>query len=203
MLAALASCAGAAMTGCLFLLAACRRYLDPRWSDSSCCAAPSPSRVAPLHAPPAQLSDGVQPFAQSSPRHEGAHSLPQREGVQAFVQEGEPPAHAPAHREQYRVEELQPASEEMALAHAVEQSIMMSVLGLPIRTWGSVLKEKNYEEASEEECSLCMDILSTFDSVRQLPCRHAFHQPCIDKWFIEGQAGKHRTCPLCAGSAIL
>ena len=28
--------------------------------------------------------------------------------------------------------------------------------------------------------------------LRQLPCEHEFHQPCIDSW-----AAHHRTCPLC------
>ena len=28
--------------------------------------------------------------------------------------------------------------------------------------------------------------------LRQLPCKHEFHQPCIDSW-----AARHRTCPLC------
>ena len=28
--------------------------------------------------------------------------------------------------------------------------------------------------------------------LRQLPCKHEFHQSCIDSW-----AAHHRTCPLC------
>lgn len=42
------------------------------------------------------------------------------------------------------------------------------------------------------ECCICLDELKVGDSMRRLPCLHAFHQECVDKWL------KHNsTCPIC------
>eukprot|EP00614_Pseudopedinella_elastica_P015833 CAMPEP_0172649018 /NCGR_PEP_ID=MMETSP1068-20121228/241575_1 /TAXON_ID=35684 /ORGANISM="Pseudopedinella elastica, Strain CCMP716" /LENGTH=346 /DNA_ID=CAMNT_0013463363 /DNA_START=163 /DNA_END=1203 /DNA_ORIENTATION=- len=42
------------------------------------------------------------------------------------------------------------------------------------------------------ECCICMDSFERGDPVLHLPCAHAFHQPCIKKWFTG-----HHTCPSC------
>lgn len=43
-------------------------------------------------------------------------------------------------------------------------------------------------------CTICSeDTLSPETIFRQLPCKHAFHKPCIDKWICT----KDASCPLC------
>ena len=39
---------------------------------------------------------------------------------------------------------------------------------------------------------ICLCDFEAGDMLRQLPCSHEFHQPCIDSWME-----RHRTCPLC------
>ncbi|CRL19632.1 Zinc finger, C3HC4 RING-type [Penicillium camemberti] len=47
--------------------------------------------------------------------------------------------------------------------------------------------------AKDDECSLCFEDMTPDSIFRQLPCRHIFHQPCIDKWLCKRDA----SCPLC------
>lgn len=44
-----------------------------------------------------------------------------------------------------------------------------------------------------ESCIICFDALGPTSSLRQLPCSHTFHQPCIDKWICN----RDTKCPLC------
>ena len=39
---------------------------------------------------------------------------------------------------------------------------------------------------------ICLCDFEGGDMLRQLPCKHEFHQPCIEGW-----AAHHQTCPLC------
>jgi len=43
-----------------------------------------------------------------------------------------------------------------------------------------------------EPCAICLSHFDLGDLARLLPCNHAFHRPCIDKWLR-----RHRVCPLC------
>ncbi|KAJ1929721.1 hypothetical protein IWQ60_000940 [Tieghemiomyces parasiticus] len=43
------------------------------------------------------------------------------------------------------------------------------------------------------KCSVCEDPFWTDDILRQLPCQHAFHMSCVDRWLILRMA----RCPLC------
>lgn len=45
---------------------------------------------------------------------------------------------------------------------------------------------------TEGDCSVCIEQISSGAEVRQLPCSHMFHRPCIDDWLL-----KRRKCPLC------
>ncbi|GMY25033.1 RING-H2 finger protein ATL1 [Fagus crenata] len=48
------------------------------------------------------------------------------------------------------------------------------------------------------ECVVCLGELGEGDMVRLLPnCRHEFHVPCIDKWFME-----HSNCPVCRSPIV-
>ncbi|KAK0733054.1 hypothetical protein B0T26DRAFT_745149 [Lasiosphaeria miniovina] len=42
-------------------------------------------------------------------------------------------------------------------------------------------------------CAVCTDGFGADDDVRVLPCRHTFHQACIDPWLLN----KAATCPIC------
>lgn len=45
---------------------------------------------------------------------------------------------------------------------------------------------------TECECSICLNDMLPSDSVRRLPCGHAFHCSCIDLWLL-----RCADCPLC------
>ncbi|KAF8822990.1 zinc finger, C3HC4 type (RING finger) domain-containing protein [Cardiosporidium cionae] len=51
--------------------------------------------------------------------------------------------------------------------------------------------DKNIAEV-QRSCGICKMEYTDQDILRRLPCWHAFHSTCIDKW-LEGQ----KTCPLC------
>lgn len=60
------------------------------------------------------------------------------------------------------------------------------------------------------ECAVCLEAFRTGDKLRELPCRHAFHQECIDDWLLgrgrrtQGttKLGRLPTCPLCKSVPI-
>ncbi|CAB4283435.1 unnamed protein product [Prunus armeniaca] len=43
------------------------------------------------------------------------------------------------------------------------------------------------------ECSVCLSEFEEGDKIRQLKCKHTFHQNCLDRWLQQYWA----TCPLC------
>ena len=58
-------------------------------------------------------------------------------------------------------------------------------------------KEKvNYftidEVTQSKECSICLCNFESSDRVGKLPCRHMYHEDCLNKWI-----DKHNTCPVC------
>ena len=89
-------------------------------------------------------------------------------------------------------------NETHALEAALEQSIVDRLQTLPTCTYIEAVGTKK----EEEECPLCFEVFSPEDEVRLLLCKHCFHRECIDRWLLEAQAGKHRTCPLCSGCPI-
>ncbi|AGO83887.1 Ring finger protein [Pandoravirus salinus] len=44
----------------------------------------------------------------------------------------------------------------------------------------------------EGACAVCLDDFSDGDQVRSLPCAHAYHASCIDRWLVD-----HDACPCC------
>lgn len=44
-----------------------------------------------------------------------------------------------------------------------------------------------------ESCIICFEVLGPTSSLRNLPCGHTFHQPCIDNWMCN----QDTKCPLC------
>eukprot|EP00928_Gymnodinium_smaydae_P037013 TRINITY_DN25762_c0_g1_i1.p1 TRINITY_DN25762_c0_g1~~TRINITY_DN25762_c0_g1_i1.p1 ORF type:complete len:283 (+),score=32.62 TRINITY_DN25762_c0_g1_i1:56-850(+) len=44
-----------------------------------------------------------------------------------------------------------------------------------------------------DECRVCLCALEQGEDVRQLPCGHVYHAPCIERWLSSSKA----TCPVC------
>jgi Ring finger domain len=54
---------------------------------------------------------------------------------------------------------------------------------------------KQEEGESERECPICLEkLFETIEGliVKEMPCRHKYHAPCIEKWLR-----MHSTCPFC------
>lgn len=74
------------------------------------------------------------------------------------------------------------------------RGLMMDVLSnIPVKKVLVV----DADEESAAQCSVCHELMQIGEHARQLPCRHAFHQHCIDVWVLQ-----HATCPNCRRSVI-
>lgn len=43
------------------------------------------------------------------------------------------------------------------------------------------------------QCYVCLEDFAIGEEIRELPCRHAFHAKCVDKWLLHSS----RRCPTC------
>ena len=64
---------------------------------------------------------------------------------------------------------------------------LVAATKLPVTTYQSV-EHPNKDEA----CPICMEHFEAGCIVRELPCKHIFHDSCVLKWFV-----KDDTCPKC------
>ncbi|KAG7958103.1 hypothetical protein I3843_10G002400 [Carya illinoinensis] len=72
----------------------------------------------------------------------------------------------------------------------VDQKVLAAI---PILCYSTNNVKGELFRVDQSECAVCLGELEEGDSVRLLPyCRHAFHVPCIDKWF-----SAHCNCPIC------
>jgi len=62
-----------------------------------------------------------------------------------------------------------------------------------VNEWLPIISYRDDEEMGGEACSICLDDLNCGEEVRQLPCKHVFHEDCVGKWLTE----RSSTCPLC------
>jgi hypothetical protein len=63
-----------------------------------------------------------------------------------------------------------------------------------VEEWLPPMEYQPDEEFGDDHaCSICLDEFISRDSVRQLPCKHIFHEDCVGKWLVE----RSSTCPLC------
>lgn len=54
------------------------------------------------------------------------------------------------------------------------------------------------------ECSLCLELFESGQKLRLLPCGHAFHRECVDRWLLGPmQRNRPRQCPLCKANPLL
>ncbi|KAJ1961982.1 hypothetical protein GGI12_002938 [Dipsacomyces acuminosporus] len=60
--------------------------------------------------------------------------------------------------------------------------------------------EGSYSFTSECSCAICLDVYRPNESLRLLPCKHAFHQGCIDSWLTSNSITEH--CPICKSNII-
>ncbi|KAK8802559.1 hypothetical protein WA171_006238, partial [Blastocystis sp. BT1] len=52
---------------------------------------------------------------------------------------------------------------------------------------------REIDPENPEECTICLDTLKKGEAIKTLPCKHIFHQNCIDEWLKQGKA----VCPMC------
>lgn len=75
----------------------------------------------------------------------------------------------------------------------VDQKILDTI---PILSYTT--KKCELFRVDQTECAVCLGDLEDEDKVRLLPnCRHAFHVPCIDRWFLG-----HSSCPVCRSPVV-
>uniref|UniRef100_A0A5B6YZM9 RING-type E3 ubiquitin transferase n=1 Tax=Davidia involucrata TaxID=16924 RepID=A0A5B6YZM9_DAVIN len=78
-------------------------------------------------------------------------------------------------------------------AKGVEDKVLETI---PILAYST--KKGNLFRVDQTECVICLGDLEDGDVVRLLPnCRHAFHVPCIDQWFMA-----HTSCPVCRSPIV-
>jgi hypothetical protein len=53
--------------------------------------------------------------------------------------------------------------------------------------------QQDHLPAVEQCCVVCISTCGDGEEVRRLPCGHAFHRDCVDRWLVRCR----RTCPLC------
>lgn len=61
----------------------------------------------------------------------------------------------------------------------------------PLRILTCILKGRY---SVPDVCIICLEDLQPGFRLRQLPCEHLFHQPCIDEWICD----RDTSCPLCS-----
>ena len=49
------------------------------------------------------------------------------------------------------------------------------------------------DDDSAPQCYICLEEFRGGEEIRELPCRHAFHRKCVDKWLLRSS----RRCPTC------
>ncbi|KAL6988285.1 hypothetical protein U1Q18_014035 [Sarracenia purpurea var. burkii] len=67
---------------------------------------------------------------------------------------------------------------------------------IPILAYSA--KKRDLFLADQNECAICLGELEDGEMVRILTsCRHAFHVPCVDRWFLA-----HSSCPICRSPIV-
>ncbi|XP_021741877.1 uncharacterized RING finger protein P4H10.07-like isoform X1 [Chenopodium quinoa] len=64
---------------------------------------------------------------------------------------------------------------------------------LPIKTYEKPITADHGDDV--DQCYICLVEYEKGDKIRVLPCHHAYHMSCVDKWLKE----IHGVCPLCRG----
>ena len=168
------------------------------WGDAPLAAA-APPRPARRRTAAASMNDFADGFEYEDPR------FPQREArpfvgavtdrVAQRVHGGAPTRAQAQHAAQYDGLEAtlasrpeRPPAEERA--RAAMRTARAAVQRLPLR----VIKAGG----EPVECAICLEEAGVGTELRALTCSHAFHQPCLTKWFAHGGM----KCPLCRQACV-
>ncbi|KAJ2500565.1 hypothetical protein GGH96_002608 [Coemansia sp. RSA 1972] len=63
------------------------------------------------------------------------------------------------------------------------------VNSLPVKTF----YHAKYKAGEPAECAICLEDFDDEDELRTLPCKHAYHVKCIDRWLTT----RKKFCPIC------
>ncbi|KAM0915507.1 hypothetical protein ACQ4PT_010805 [Festuca glaucescens] len=55
------------------------------------------------------------------------------------------------------------------------------------------IRHDDHHHSTSAGCCVCISRFRDGEEIRRLPCGHAFHRVCVDRWL----ALCRRTCPLC------
>ncbi|KAJ2385155.1 hypothetical protein H4S02_004473, partial [Coemansia sp. RSA 2611] len=77
-----------------------------------------------------------------------------------------------------------------------EKQVVQRQLASIIQTCGA----SSYSFTDEVMCAICLGRYTLQESLRLLPCKHAFHQKCIDAWLLSKDMTVH--CPVCKCSIV-
>ncbi|MBA0874263.1 hypothetical protein Goshw_014259 [Gossypium schwendimanii] len=55
-----------------------------------------------------------------------------------------------------------------------------------------MLERVRVEARDEEDCMICLEVLEVGFDASRMPCSHAFHGDCIEKWLKQSHY-----CPIC------
>ncbi|KAJ2741731.1 hypothetical protein GGI19_006916 [Coemansia pectinata] len=77
-----------------------------------------------------------------------------------------------------------------------EKQVVQRQLASIIQTCGA----NSYSFTDETMCAICLGRYIPRESLRLLPCKHAFHQKCIDSWLLSKDMTVH--CPVCKCSIV-
>ncbi|XP_026397616.1 RING-H2 finger protein ATL52-like [Papaver somniferum] len=87
-------------------------------------------------------------------------------------------------------------SHQAMVNRGVDENVLKAI---PIITYHHQQQQQGRDDEEEvfcvdqTECSVCLGDLQEGDMLRLLPnCKHVFHVPCIDQWWLT-----HSTCPIC------
>lgn len=56
-----------------------------------------------------------------------------------------------------------------------------------------IFRREKIVDVEHAECAICLEDYVEGDRIRTLPCKHEFHQKCIDNWLCEHK----KFCPIC------
>ncbi|KAG8930265.1 hypothetical protein FRC01_003006 [Tulasnella sp. 417] len=59
-------------------------------------------------------------------------------------------------------------------------------------------KEGKITSNTSERCLICLSDYEPDEDIRVMACKHAFHQPCVDKWLEVGR----NNCPACRSKGV-
>jgi len=99
--------------------------------------------------------------------------------------------------------ELRKHTVTILVAHLAQASLARPACGeepdrlLPPNFLDSMAKHTADEYDDIVECCICLQELAPNTTVVQLPCKHAFHQGCAEKWLTQCPTFRFAKCPMC------